>query len=86
MDAKYAPADLTAEVQKCNDLNKQEKRSLLRLIQKYESLFDGSLGTWNSKPIDIELKPDVKPYHTKPYPVPYSQEAKLKMECERLVE
>ena len=86
LDAKYAPADLPAEVEKCKDLTKQEKRSLLSLLQKYESLFDGSLGTWNSKPIDIELKPDVKPYHAKPYPVPYSQEAKLKMECERLVE
>ena len=41
LDAKYAPADLTAEVQKCGDLSKQEKCLLTRLLQKYESLFDG---------------------------------------------
>jgi hypothetical protein len=36
--------------------------------------------------IDLKLKdPDAKPYHAKPYPVPQSQEAKLKAEIERLV-
>ena len=35
--------------------------------------------------MDLELKdPNCKPYHAKPYPVPYSQEKKLKDEVERL--
>ena len=35
--------------------------------------------------MDIELKdPNVKPYHAKPYPVPYSQEKKLKQEIKCL--
>ncbi len=28
---------------------------LLSLLHKYQHLFDGSLGTWNGKPYDIEL-------------------------------
>ena len=33
----------------------------------------------------LELKPDMKPYHAKPYPVPYAQEQKLRDEVDRLV-
>jgi hypothetical protein len=49
-------------------------------------LFNGTLGTWNTGPIDIELKElDCKPYHAKPYPVPNSQEQKLLEKVDRLV-
>ena len=48
-------------------------------------MFDGTLGVWKSEPIHIELRPDVKPYHAKPYPVPFSQEQKLKDELDRFV-
>jgi hypothetical protein len=62
-----------------------EQKQLLKLLQKYEHLFDGTLGTWQTDPIDLELKdPNVKPHHSKPYPVPHSQEKKLKEELERL--
>ena len=58
---------------------------LLRLLRKFESLFDGTLGTWKTKPVELELKdPNCKPYHARPYPVPQSQEKKLKEEVERL--
>jgi hypothetical protein len=50
-------------------------------------LFDGTLGSWKTDSIDLELKEkDCKPYHAKPYPVPYSQEQKLRDEIRRLVE
>jgi hypothetical protein len=39
------------------------------------------MGTWNTDPIDLELKdPDVKPINAKPYLVPYSREKRLKEE------
>jgi hypothetical protein len=60
-----------------------ERRQLLHLLQKYEE-FDGSLGTWKTDPIQLELKdPNVKPYHAKPYPAPHSQEKQLKDEIRR---
>jgi hypothetical protein len=56
------------------------------LLHKFEFLFDGTLRTWDTYPIDLELKdPEAQPYHARPYPVPQSQEAKLKAEIERLV-
>jgi hypothetical protein len=56
-------------------------KDFLRLLQKFEHLFDGTLGTWKTDPVDLELiYPNVKPFHAKPYPVPYSQEKRLKEE------
>jgi hypothetical protein len=56
------------------------------LLYKFESLFDGTPGTRDTESIDLELKdPDAQLYHARPYPVPQSQEAKLKAEIERLV-
>ena len=44
------------------------------------------LGSWDTEPIDLELKnPDEKPYHAKPFPVPHSQEKKLREEIDRLI-
>ena len=85
IDAKYCPADLQKIVDECTHLSKEEQRQLLKLLQKFEHLFDGTLGTWQTEPVDLELKdPDIKPHHSKPYPVPHSQEQKLKAELERL--
>ena len=87
IESKYCPADLEKIVSECKHLEKDEQKQLLQLLQKYEDLFDGTLGTWKTDPIELELKdPNVKPYHAKPYPVPYSQEAKLKAECKRMCE
>jgi hypothetical protein len=81
IESKYTPADLNKIVEECTHLEKDEQRQLLRLLQKFENLFDGTLGTWKTDPVDLELvNPNVKPYHAKPYPVPYSQEKRLKEE------
>ena len=64
-------------VEECAHLSKDEQRQLLKLLQKFEILIDGTLGTWKTDPVDLELKDSkVKPYHAKPYPMPYSQEKK----------
>jgi hypothetical protein len=42
------------------------------------------LGTWNAKPYNIELKPNAKPYHSRPFLVPKTHEATLKIELECL--
>ena len=86
IDVKYAPQDIDKIVEKCVHLTDSEREGLKKLLTKFEPLFDGSLGEWNTEPIDLELKDeDTKPYHARPYPVPQSQEAKLKAEVERLV-
>ena len=47
------------------------------VLNKYELLFDGTLGTLKKKPVDIELQTGAKPYNVKPYPVPRVHKAVL---------
>ena len=84
LDAKYEPANLTQVCSAQSHLQHAEQQKLLALMQKYDSLFDGSLGTWTGSEIDLELNEGAKPYHAKPYPIPKVHEATLKMEVERL--
>ncbi len=78
------PADLDKIACGCDYLTDDEQMQLLLLLYEYQHLFDGSLGTWNGKLYDIELKPNVKPYHSRPFLVPKIHEATLKTELECL--
>jgi Reverse transcriptase (RNA-dependent DNA polymerase) len=81
IESKYTLAGLNKIVEECTHLEKDEQRQLLKLLQKFEHLFDGTLGTWKTDPVELELKnSNAKPFHAKPYPVPYSQEKRLKEE------
>ena len=84
--AKYSPADLPEVVKECSHLNEEEKSKLLVLLQRYEDLFDGTLGHWQGPDYGIELKPGVEPYHARPYPVPKAYEQTLRNEVERMCE
>ena len=87
VENKYCPADLETIVKNCKVLEDSERSTLLTLLNKFKHLFDGTLGHWKTEPVDLELKnDDVTPHHSKPYPVPHSQEKKLKEEVQRLVE
>ena len=70
LDAKYSKADIKTIVESSTRIDPQERNELYTLLKKYESLFDGNLGTWHGKPYDIKLKPYAGPYHGKPFPVP----------------
>ena len=85
LDAKYVPADLDQVVWTCRHLTEDEKHQLHALLSKYEHLFDGTLGTWQKEPYNIELKEGAKPYHSRPFPVPKIHEHTLKVELDRLV-
>ena len=84
LDAKYQKIDLNEYTSKLDYLSLDERDSLNKLLRKYEYLFDGTLGTWNTEPLDLELKPNVVPYHAKAYPIPKAYEDTLKKECARL--
>ena len=74
LDAKYQNANLRQIVSNSKYLNDNEQIMLRDLLTKYEFLFDGTLGTWKTKPVDIEIQLGAKPYYTKPYLVPGPQE------------
>ena len=84
-DIKYSPANFDTICEQSTVLNDPEKDQLKELLRKHHHLFDGTLGKWTGERYNIELKPDAEPYHAKPYPVPHSQETKLKAECEHFV-
>ena len=84
LDAKYSKADLKTISEISTHLDLQKRNELYTLLNKYESLFDGNLGTLHGKPYDIKHKPDVEPYHGKPFPVPHIHELMFKQEIDRL--
>ena len=72
-------------MEECNLLDTEEQEKLFQLLNKFDHLSDGTLGNWNTDPVDLELRsPDEKPYHAKPDPVPHSQEKKLRDEVKIL--
>ena len=66
-------------------LNNEEKGKLLSTLNKYPKLFQGGLGTFNTTPVDIELKPGEKPVNLKPFPVPVIRRKTFQKEIVRLV-
>ena len=56
LDAKYKKADQHNVVSESKHLTEHEQSQLLTLLRKYETCFDGSLGHWKTKPVNLELK------------------------------
>lgn len=86
LDTKYEAADLPAITREADHLSPEQQERLLQLLTKYETLFDGTLRQWSDMEYGIDLKPDVKPYHARAYPIPHKYVETLKMEVERLCE
>ncbi len=85
LDAKYWKTDLQSIVgNNCKHLSANQKNKLLQLLKKYESLFDGTLGDWKTKPFSFQLKEGVSPYHGQAFPVPKIHKDTIMKEVERL--
>ena len=59
-----------------------EQSRLLQLLTKYEELFDGTLGDFNTDPVKFNLRLAAKPYHGKSYPVPQSLREEVEQLCQ----
>ena len=77
-------ADIKTIPESSTHIDLQERNELYKLLKKYESLFDGNIGTWHGKPYDIKLKPDAEPYNGKPFPFPRIHELTFKQELDQL--
>jgi hypothetical protein len=53
LDAKYEKANLRAITEEdcLNHLSATERDKLLKLLQEFEELFDGTLGDWDCNPV-----------------------------------
>ncbi len=85
LDAKYQKTDLQLIVRdNCKHLSADQQKKLLQLRKKYESLFDGTLGGWNTKLVLFQLKEGVSSYHGRAFPVPKIHKDTIMKEVERL--
>jgi hypothetical protein len=87
LDAKYAKTDLQSIVKNnCKHLSANHQKKLLQLLVTFESLFDGTLGEWKTKPVFFQLKEstDTSPYHCPAFPVQKIHKDVLIKEVERL--
>jgi hypothetical protein len=69
----------------CENLHVEEQHQLKILLQKYEHLFDGTLGEFNTEQIPISLQLmdlNCKPIHAHVYTVPRSLEQQLQQRKE----
>jgi hypothetical protein len=74
LDTKYKKAGLQSIVKdNCKHLSADQQKKLLQLLQKYELLFDGTLGNWKTKSVLFRLREGVLPYHGQAFPVPKNQ-------------
>ena len=67
-DSDYKPYNLADCLPSTLEPTQQEQ--LLQLLTEYNDLFQGTLGCVPGPPLDLELKPNVQPYHAKPFPIP----------------
>jgi hypothetical protein len=65
LDAEYKPTTLEDVIKTCENLNEEEHRQLLQVLQKYEHLYDGTLGEFNMAPLNL-IDPGSKPVHDAP--------------------
>ncbi len=85
LDSKYEKADLPVIVREnFSHLQASDREKLLSVLLKFESRFDGMLGDWNLPHVSFELKEGMKPYHSRPYPIPHKHKAVLMKEIKQL--
>eukprot|EP00986_Skeletonema_menzelii_P017026 scaffold17078_cov211-Skeletonema_menzelii.AAC.1 len=87
LDAKYEAADLEKVVEEnCQHLSNTQRMKLLELLKKHEKMFSGQLGEWKGEEVHFDLKPGVKPFRGRPFPVPQIHKATIMKEINRLID
>jgi hypothetical protein len=70
LDNKYKKADLQSIVRdNCKHLSTDQQKKLMQPLNKYVSLFDGTLGDWKTKLVLFQLREGVSPHHGQAFPV-----------------
>ena len=86
LDAKYKREVLNKVInEQWQHLPQEEHERLLSLLRIFEDQFDGTLGTWNSKPVHLELKYYATPVCLCLYAVLNIQEEMFRKEIKLLV-
>ena len=85
LDSKYEKANLRAVADGAKHLTTIEREKLHKLLVKYQEIFDGTLGAWETDEVDFDLKEGSQPFSQRYYPVPHLYKETFKKELDRLV-
>jgi hypothetical protein len=85
LDAKYERADVAEVVKGLTHLNTYQKADLLQVLWENDKMFNGTLGVYPHKKVHINIDPNAKPVHSRPYPVPRIHLKTFKKELAHLV-
>jgi hypothetical protein len=85
LDAKYNKTDAAEVAKGLTHLNAHQKADLLIGLQENNKIFDGTLGVYPHKKVNIDIDPNDKPVHSRPYPVPQIHLKPFKKELNHLV-
>ncbi|KAL7502241.1 hypothetical protein ACHAXN_000250, partial [Cyclotella atomus] len=85
LDAKYEFIDVRQVIDQQSHLNMHQKADLLEVLAKHQKMFDGTLGVYPHKKVHIDIDPNAKPVHARPYPVPRVHLQTFKKELDHLV-
>jgi hypothetical protein len=69
LDVKYERTDVVEVVKGLPHLNACEEADLLQVLHENDKMFDGTLGVYPHKKVHIDIDPNAKPVHSRPYPV-----------------
>jgi hypothetical protein len=85
MDAKYKKTDVVEVVKRLTHLNIHQKADLFQVLQENDKIFNGTLGVYPHKKVHIDIDPNAKPVHSRPYPVPQIHLITFKKELDHFV-
>ena len=85
LDARYEFTDVKDVIDQLTHLNTQQKADLLQVSMENAQMFNGTLGIYPHKKVHLELDPNAKPVHARPYPVPCIHLSTFKKELDHLV-
>ena len=83
LDAGYKKTDLKDSIP--HHLENVQRNTLHTLLLKYESIFEGTLGTMPGAPYIIPLRQDARPFAAKPFNIPQVHVETVKTEIKRLI-
>ncbi len=85
LDAKYERRDVAEVVKGLTHLNPHQKADLLWVLWENDKMFNRTLGVYPHKKVHIDIDPNDKPVHSRPYPVRQIHLKTFKKELNNLV-